>query len=165
MTQHKIEIRLAQHPQDFLDATQLILEYVSWLGFDLAFQNFDQEMAGLPDMYNPRDGGLFLAYLDAKPVGVAGLRKFSATDAEVKRMFVRDEAKGNGLGKLLLQTCIKTAKTLHYKSIKLDTAEFMKAAIKLYTDHGFVEIPAYRFNPHDHARYFELDLTNLNAYT
>jgi carbonic anhydrase len=153
-----IEIRLASHSQDFLDAKQLILEYVSWLGFDLAFQNFDQEMAGLPDMYNPKYGGLFIAYLDAKPVGVAGLRKFSETDAEVKRMFVTDEAKGMGAGKLLLRKCIETAKTLNYKSIKLDTAAFM-TAIKLYTDHGFTEIPAYRFNPHDHARYFELVLT------
>lgn len=154
-----VEIRLAQHPQDFLDATQLILEYVSWLGFDLAFQNFDQEMAGLPDMYNPKDGGLFIAYLEAKAVGIAGLRRFSVTDAEVKRMFVKDEAKGMGIGKQLLRKCIETAKTLNYQSIKLDTAAFMHAAIKLYTDHGFVEIPAYRFNPHDHARYFELVLT------
>jgi carbonic anhydrase len=154
-----IEIRAAQHPHDFLDAGQLIMEYVSWLGFDLAFQNFDQEMAGLPVMYNPQDGGLFIAYLQGKPVGISGLRRFSATDAEVKRMFVKDEAKGMGIGKQLLRKCIETAKTLKYKSIKLDTAAFMHAAIKLYTDHGFVEIPAYRFNPHDHARYFELVLT------
>jgi carbonic anhydrase len=153
-----IEIKSAQTPQDLLDAKQLILEYVSWLGFDLAFQNFDQEMAGLPDMYNPQDGGLFIAYLDTKPVGIAGLRRFSATDAEVKRMFVKDVAKGMGIGKQLLRKCIETAKTLNYNSIKLDTAAFMHAAIKLYSDHGFVEIPAYRFNPHDHARYFELVL-------
>lgn len=156
---NSIEIRAAQHPQDFLDARQLILEYVSWLGFDLAFQNFDQEMADLPNMYNTQHGGLFIAYHNKKPVGIVGLRRFSSTEAEVKRMFVQDEAKRMGIGKMLLQKCIETAKKLGYKSIKLDTAAFMEAAIKLYTDHGFVEIPAYRFNPHDHARYFELDLT------
>jgi putative acetyltransferase len=63
-----------------------------------------------------------------------------------------------GIGKLLLRKCIETAKALNYNSIKLDTADFMNAAIKLYTDHGFVEIPAYRFNPHEHAKYFELIL-------
>lgn len=153
-----IEIRLAKTTQDYLDAKQLILEYVSWLGFDLAFQNFEQEIAGLPDMYNAKDGGLFIAYLNSKPVGVTGLRRFSAEDAELKRMFVKDDAKGMGISKKLLQKCIETAKALHYKCIKLDTAAYMTAAIKLYTDHGFTEIGAYRFNPHDHARYFELNL-------
>jgi putative acetyltransferase len=80
-----VEIRLAQHPQDFLDAKQLIMEYVAWLGFDLAFQNFDKEMADLPAMYNKHDGGFFLAYLDGIPVGIAGVRRFSTTEAEVKR--------------------------------------------------------------------------------
>ncbi len=158
---HKIEIVTAQHPKDYSDAKQLILEYVAWLGIDLAFQNFDQEMEGLPNMYNSTDGGLFIAYLDTKPIGVAGLRRFSATEAEVKRMFVQDEAKGKGVGKVLLQKCIDTAKQLNYQSIKLDTGDFMKAAIHLYTSHGFVEIPAYRFNPHESAKYFELDLTKL----
>lgn len=155
---HKIEIRRAQHPQDFADAKQLIMEYVAWLGFDLSFQNFDKEMADLPAMYNKHDGGFFLAYRDENPVGVAGLRRFSTADAEVKRMYVKDEAKGMGIGKLLLEKCIETAKALKYKSIKLDTADYMTAAIRLYTDYGFVEIPAYRFNPHDHAKYFELML-------
>lgn len=153
-----IEIRVAKHPQEFADASKLILEYVSWLGFDLTFQNFDQEMADLSKMYNEHNGGLFVAYLNHHPVGVAGLRRFSPDDAEVKRMFVRDEAKGKGIGRALLQHCITAAKRLQYKTIKLDTAAYMHAAIKLYTDHGFIEIPAYRFNPHDHARYFKLQL-------
>lgn len=153
-----VEIRAAEHPTDYIDASKLIVEYVTWLGFDLAFQNFDHEMASLPDMYNTRDGGLYVAYLNQQPVGVAGLRRFNETDAEVKRMFVKDEAKGKGIGKLLLQKCVDSAIRLNYKTIKLDTAAYMHAAIKLYTNHGFVEIPAYRFNPHDHARYFELAL-------
>lgn len=154
----KIEIITAQTPQHYADARKLILAYVQWLNFDLSFQNFDQEMANLPKMYNEKDGGLFIASLNHHPVGVAGLRRFSETEAEVKRMFVLDEAKGKGIGKVLLRKCIDTAKALHYHSIKLDTAVYMHAAIKLYTDHGFTEIPAYRFNPHDHARYFELRL-------
>lgn len=154
----KIEIKAARTPREFEDARKLITEYVTWLGFDLAFQNFDAEMANLANMYNPADGGLFVAYLNHMPVGVAGLRRFSATDAEVKRMFVSDAAKSKGIGKQLLRTCIETARTLGYTTIKLDTAAFMHAAIKLYIDHGFTEIEAYRFNPHDHARYFELRL-------
>jgi putative acetyltransferase len=153
-----IEIILASTERHFSDAQKLILEYVEWLNFDLSFQNFDLEMASLPAMYNIKDGGLFIVYSNGEPSGVIGLRRFSATDGEVKRMFVKETARGHGIGKLLLLKCIDTAKALRYASLKLDTADFMKAAHKLYIDHGFVEIPAYRFNPHEGARFFELDL-------
>jgi putative acetyltransferase len=146
--------------QHFADAKGLILEYVEWLKFDLSFQNFDQEMASLPAMYNINDGGLFIAYLNNEPAGVIGLRRFSATEGEVKRMFVKETARGHGIGKRLLIKCIDTAKALGYQSLKLDTADFMKAAHKLYIDHGFVEIPAYRYNPQEGARYFGLDLSH-----
>lgn len=154
-----IEIIHATSEQHFADAKDLIHEYVSWLNFDLSFQNFDHEMASLPAMYNIKDGGLFVAYLDLQPTGVVGLRRFSEKEGEVKRMFVKETARGHGIGKLLLIKCIDTAKALHYQSLKLDTAGFMKAAHKLYTGHGFVEIPAYRYNPEESARYFELTLT------
>ena len=49
-------------------------------------QNFDKEMDSLGEMYNKNDGGLYVAYLNSQAVGVAGLRRFSATDGEVKRM-------------------------------------------------------------------------------
>jgi carbonic anhydrase len=159
MTQHKIEIKLATQPEHFSEARFLILDYVAWLGMDLSFQNFDKEMGALAAMYNELDGGLYIAYLDDKAVGVAGLRRFSDAESEVKRMFVSPAGRGLGIGKLLLEKCVETARRLDYRTVKLDTADFMKAAIKLYTDHGFVEIPAYRFNPHEQARYFELDLT------
>lgn len=137
----------------------LIREYAATLGFDLAFQNFDKEMTALSEMYNDNEGGLFIAYVDAKPVGVAGVRRFNTTDAEVKRMYVKTTVRGLGVGKLLLQKCIEAAAKLEYRAIKLDTTSDMKAAMKLYTAHGFVEIDAYRFNPQENARYFELVLT------
>ncbi|MEO8860456.1 MAG: GNAT family N-acetyltransferase [Ginsengibacter sp.] len=154
----KILIKTAQTKEDYLLAKKLILEYVAWLGIDLSFQNFDAEMEALPGMYNEQNGGLFLAFKNDEAVGVAGLRRFSITESEVKRMFVKEEARGFGIGKLLLQKCIETARKTGYKKIKLDTADFMQTAIKLYIDNGFVEISAYRYNPHEAARYFELDL-------
>lgn len=157
--ENTIVIRQAQSPADFLTAKQLILEYVQWLGIDLSFQNFDQEMYTLPATYGHPEGGLFVAFRDEKAVGVAGIKRFSDKECEVKRMFVQAESRGFGIGKMLLTNCIKIAKSLAYESIKLDTADFMKSAIKLYTESGFVEISAYRHNPHKEARYFELDLS------
>ncbi|MCK0189858.1 GNAT family N-acetyltransferase [Arenibacter sp. F20364] len=155
---NKIKIKLASTATDFSNAKELILEYVAWLGIDLSFQNFEKEMEGLPQMYSPSEGGLFIAYKDGDAVGIAGLRKFSELDGELKRMYVKPNSRGLGLGALLLTACLDAAKKLKYQTVKLDTADFMKSAIKIYTDNGFVEIPAYRHNPHESARYYELSL-------
>jgi carbonic anhydrase len=156
--ENEIKIKRAQNGGDFFAAKELILEYVRWLGIDLSFQNFDKEMDTLPATYGNPDGGLFIALRNEKPVGVAGIKRFNERECEVKRMFVQPDSRGFGIGKLLLTECIKIAKRLNYETIKLDTADFMKSAIKLYTDNGFVEIPAYRHNPLELARYFELGL-------
>lgn len=156
--ENEISIKTAVSAPDFLAAKALILEYAEWLGMDLSFQNFDKEMESLQEMYNPLNGALFMGINNGNPVAVAGVRRFAGKVCEVKRMFVQPASRGLGIGKLLLTECIEKAKSLSYESVKLDTADFMKLAIKLYTDHGFVEIPAYRHNPHEAARYFELVL-------
>lgn len=157
----KILIKTVQTKEDYFLAKKLILEYVAWLRIDLSFQNFDAEMAALPEMYSEQNGGLFLAFKNDEAIGIAGLRRFSINESEVKRMFVKEDARGFGIGKLLLQKCIETARKAGYNKIKLDTADFMQTAIKLYIDNGFMEIPAYRYNPHEAARYFELDFARF----
>ncbi len=152
----QIEIKEVKNEADFLAAKKLILEYVQWLGIDLSFQNFDKEIDTLQTTYGEPDGGLFMALRDDKAVGVAGIKRFSNTECELKRMYVQPGSRGFGIGKLLLAECIKLAKKLNYGTIKLDTADFMKSAVKLYADNGFVEISAYRYNPYEEARYFEL---------
>lgn len=153
-----IKIIHAKNPEDFAEAKQLIHEYASWLGIDLSFQNFDNEINDLETMYAEPDGGLLLAKIEGITAGVAGIRKFENKVGELKRMFVRDEFRNHGIGKMLLSASIELAKKLNYEVIKLDTADFMKAAIKLYKENGFVEIPEYRYNPLEAARYFELVL-------
>lgn len=161
-----VKIKEAQNTGDFLKAKELILEYIQWLGINggetvretLAAQNFDKEVEALPVTYGHPDGGLVIALKNDKPVGVAGIKRFNDKECEVKRMYVQPGNRGLGIGKLLLAHCIEIAKKLNYETIKLDTADFMSSAIKLYTDNGFVEIAAYRLNTHQQARYFELKL-------
>lgn len=163
---NEIEIKEAKSALDFSAAKVLILEYVAWLGEAggaevkavLASQNFDKEMETLPITYGYPDGALFLVMVNENVVGVAGIKRFNAKECEVKRMYVQENARGLGIGKLLITMCINVAKKLNYEMIKLDSADFMLSAIKLYTDHGFVEIEAYRENTHKGAKYFELDL-------
>lgn len=153
-----IVITTAQCPEDFRVAGELILAYVTWLGIDLSFQNFDKEISDLPAMYAEPTGGLLLAAVNDVAVGVAGIRPYGDTDCELKRMFVRAEYRNLGLGKQLLTAAVDLARRLGYAAIKLDTADFMQSAIGLYIAHGFVEILPYRYNPHAEARYFELKL-------
>ena len=153
-----IAIITAQRPEDFRVAGELILAYVTWLGIDLSFQNFDKEISDLPAMYAEPTGGLLLAAVNDVAVGVAGIRPYGDTDCELKRMFVRAEYRNLGLGKQLLTAAIDLARRLGYAAIKLDTADFMQSAIGLYIAHGFMEILPYRYNPHAEARYFELKL-------
>jgi GNAT superfamily N-acetyltransferase len=164
--ENQILLKEPQSAPDFSAATGLILEYVKWLSEHggpavqaiLASQNFDKEMETLPTTYGPPAGGICIAFVNDKPVAVAGIKRFSDRECEVKRMYVQPESRGLGIGKLLLTECIQIAKRLNYETIKLDTADFMESAIKLYTNNGFVEIPAYRENLHQDARYFELKL-------
>ena len=156
--QNQIEIKEVKNTEDFLAAKKLIHEYIEWLGTDLSFQNFDKEMDTLPETYGNLDGRLFIAVINNKAVGVAGIKRFNDKECEVKRMFVQPNSRGFNVGKLLLTECIEMAKKLNYYTIKLDTLDFMKSAIKLYTENGFVEISAYRHNPYKEAKYFELRL-------
>jgi len=156
--ENSIELKEVKTEEDFSKAKILILEYVTWLGIDLSFQNFDHELNTLPETYGSPNGGLCIVLRDNKAVGVAGIKRFSETECEVKRMYVQPESRSLGIGKLLITQCIEIAKRLNYNTIKLDTADFMKSAIKLYSDSGFIEIPAYRHNPYDEARFFEMKL-------
>jgi putative acetyltransferase len=158
VNREQIKIMIAHSEQDFSDSREIILEYAASLGIDLAFQNFDDEMKNLEQMYTAPYGGIVLASVNGKTVGVAGIRKFNDEACELKRMFIRPDFRGFGIGQLLLDRSIRLAKTLNYTQVLLDTYDSMKAAISLYTQYGFVEIAAYRHNPHTSAKYFELKL-------
>ena len=83
---------------------------------------------------------------------------FEDAISELKRMYVNKNYRGQGLGKRLLIKSIEVGKELGYKKMRLDTLPTMKAAIGLYKKMGFYEIPAYRFNPIEGTKYFEMAL-------
>jgi putative acetyltransferase len=155
-----IKIKTAKSVKDFSEGKEIILEYVNWLGIDLSFQNFENEVNNLQEMYSEPNGGLILALMNYKTVGVVGIRKFEKKDCELKRMYVKMDYRNLGIGKLILEYAIELAKKLGYERIKLDTHDSMRTAIKLYIDYGFEEIESYRYNPNELTRYFELTLNN-----
>lgn len=147
-------------PEQIAQIKTLFLEYAESLGFSLCFQSFDEELAGLPGMYAPPEGRLLIAYLDGEAVGCAALHKLSDRICEMKRLYVRPSARGQGIGKKLSERIIREARLIGYRRMRLDTiATQMQTAVALYRAQGFREIEPYRENPIPGALYMELDLT------
>jgi len=152
-----LAIREARTTDDIEHARALFREYAQWLAVDLAFQNFEEELATLPGKYAPPRGRLFLAG-DA-PAGCIALRPLDeAGVGEVKRLYVRDAARGTGLGRALVQTVIAHARDAGYAELRLDTADWMRDAVRLYGRLGFRECSPYYHNPMPGAVYMSLVL-------
>jgi putative acetyltransferase len=137
----------------------LFREYGASLGFSLCFQSFDTELAGLPGQYVPPDGRLLLAFCESTPAGCVAMRKLDDGICEMKRLYVRPEFRGHGLGRDLVLTLIAQARLSVYSKMRLDTiAASMTKAVSLYRSVGFRDIPPYCRNPIPGATYLELDL-------
>jgi len=134
----------------------LFEEYAASLDFDLCFQDFEDELAKLPGTYGPPEGCLFVAFQGDKSVGCIGLRKLEHDVCEMKRLFVKPDYRGQGIGKALAEAAICEARKLGYRSMRLDTMPSMKEAIALYESLGFERIDPYRYNPSQHAVMMQL---------
>jgi GNAT superfamily N-acetyltransferase len=154
-----IHIAQAEIAEQIESARLLFREYETWLGLDLCFQGFEAELNALPGKYAKPDGRLYLAYSDESLAGCIALRKLEAGVCEMKRLFVRDNFRGFGLGNLLIEKLIADAKEIGYKKMRLDThPPKMGKAVKLYESHGFCPILPYYDNPHDDVLFMELSL-------
>lgn len=153
----------AESPAQIEQARELFLEYAQSLGFSLCFQNFDKELAELPGDYAPPEGRLLLAEYGGQLAGCVALHKLSsAAESEVcemKRLYLRPQFRGKGLGRALAERIIAEARWAEYTSIRLDTVEpVMKDAVGMYRKLGFKEIVPYRENPNPGTLYLELTL-------
>ena len=138
----------------------LFKEYADSLDFTLSFQDFEKELGILPKMYGAPTGALLLVELNGEYVGAVGLRQIeNPSTCEIKRMYIKPEFQGKGIGKSLMEQILSMARTLQYKTVKLDTlGPKMPAAVGLYKSFGFIETLPYNFNPHQGVLYFEKNL-------
>ncbi len=136
----------------------LLREYQVQLGVNLDFQGFEGELAALPGAYAPPHGRLLLATHDGAPVGCAALRDAGAGRAEMKRLYVRPQARGLGLGRALAERIVEEARAAGYAEIVLDTLPTMGTAHRLYEQLGFRPIAPYNANPIAGTRHLGLSL-------
>ena len=139
---------------------QFFRNYAAWLGVDLCFQGFDEEMASLPGAYAAPQGRLFYADSGGQPAGCVGLRPLSEGICEMKRLYVEPQVRGLGAGRSLVLAAIRAAKVLGYRRMMLDTLPAMRIAVKLYREMGFHETPAYYQTPLEGTIFLALDLEN-----
>jgi putative acetyltransferase len=143
---------------DLERARALFLEYASALGFDLDFQGFDEEVAGLPGAYAPPRGRLLLAVVGGEAAGCVALREIDDGISEMKRLYVRQSFRGRGIGRALARRIIEEARSVGYRKMRLDAIDSMREAVGLYRSLGFEQIAPYRFNPIEGALFLEISL-------
>jgi putative acetyltransferase len=154
-----IEIIQAEKPQQLEAARDLFREYEAWFGMKLCFQNFDEEVANLPGKYAAPEGRLYLAYIDENLAGCIALRKLEDGVCEMKRLYVKENARGQRLGIMLIEKIIEEARKIGYERMRLDTfPPRMAKAVSLYESYGFREIAPYYHNPYGETLFMELEL-------
>jgi ribosomal protein S18 acetylase RimI-like enzyme len=165
-----IKIRIVESRRDLESARVLIREYREWLAehrevtafadsiLEDGLRTLDAEIESLPGEYAEPTGALFLATTGRSPVGCAALRRLRPSVGELKRLYVRPEGRGQGLGELLTRAVLKQASALGYARVVLDTLPTMSSATALYRRLGFQPIAAYWASPVEESLFFEYRL-------
>ncbi|MFV0438297.1 MAG: GNAT family N-acetyltransferase [Desulfopila sp.] len=153
-----VAIQRVKTGAELLAVRRLFREYEEFLDVDLCFQHFAEELASLPGRYRQPDGDLLIACSGDRFVGCVALRKFAVGVCEMKRLYVRPEARGTGLGRRLAEQIIARARELGYHSMRLDTLDRLGGAMHLYATLGFERIGPYYQNPLPGVVYWQLRL-------
>ncbi|MGS2739848.1 GNAT family N-acetyltransferase [Sinomicrobium sp. M5D2P17] len=152
-----IEIRKAESDRDYNTGAELFKEYAAYIGIDLEFQNFAREVEDLRSQYSAPEGALLIVSgAESTALGCVGIRKLEDNICELKRMYLKPETRGQGLGLELMNKALRTGRKLKYEKMRLDTLANMEAAIALYRKAGFYEIAPYRYNPMEDTVYMEI---------
>ncbi len=122
------------------DARALFKEYASSLGHEFSLQDFARELAELPGAYAPPDGALLLARWDGRLAGCVALRPLGGGVCQMRRLFVRHQFRGKGLGKRLALEVIEAARGAGHTVMRLEVSPWMVEAIAMYRAMGFQPI-------------------------
>ncbi len=163
-----VELTDSTSPELLAQARELLLEYGRFVishpaAARFCFGTLEKEAARLPAGYQEQGGGSLLGLVQEVPMGFVAWRRapgeFAQVAWELKRLWVRQAARGTGLGRALTQAVLDRASALGKKSVYLDTVPgAMAAAHRLYLAMGFTPCPAYNDNPVEHLEYLRRDL-------
>jgi GNAT superfamily N-acetyltransferase len=144
-------IHQAATDEDRAVVRELFWEYLDWANarlneeYDINLEiesMVERDMAKL-DIFLPPYGRLLLATEGDCTAGIACMRRIGEHTGEIKRMYVRPEFRGRGIGRALVEALLVEAQAIGYATVRLDSTRFMHAAHSLYRSVGFREIEPY----------------------
>ena len=153
-----IELRRAETEEDVAEVRALWIEYWETLGLPLTLQGFGEQLQRLPGEFASPAGVLVLALRDSTAAGTVAVRPLRGDACEAKRLYVRPDFRGEGLGRRLLSMAIEFARQAGYRVMYGDTLPTMREAARLYEDIGFEQVDAYATEPTPEAIYLRLVL-------
>ena len=130
----------------------LLDEYYAEL--DRRFSNgFDADLTSQADIAGttPPNGVFVVVWLDGDPVGIGALRSEAPGVGEIKRMYLRDAARGHGLGRRLVRELEARAREFGMERVCLDSNEALTNAIAMYRELGYTDIERYNHHPYAHV--------------
>lgn len=158
-------IRPALFPQDRAAVVAIFRDYAARLNTDICFQDFETELETLPGKYAQPNGTVLFAVEGDRILGCVAMRPITKLICEMKRLYVRAEARGGGLGRKLAVAISDDARSKGYLHLRLDTLPDMHAAQALYASMGFTPVAPYVYNPIAGSIYMELDLARKQKQT
>ena len=153
-----MSIRIKTAYDELDEIKELFKEYSAALGIDLDFQDYEKELANLPDKYALPHGRLYIATYNDVLAGCVALRPLGGNRCEMKRLYVKPQYRKMKIGNALVEKITADAKDIGYENMVLDTLASMKPAICLYKKNGFYEIEPYCYNPVEDAVFLQKDL-------
>ena len=153
-------IHEASFPADSACLKSIIGEYIGWLDMDLSYRGFDQEMAKFDQLFTLPSGLFLMARSNETVAGCVGLLRHDAGTAEVKRLYVRPEFRGQQLGQRLIQQLVITAQGLDIKRFILDAVPQTIVAQQLYQSMGFRQTDPYYAHAVPGTKFYELALSS-----
>ena len=143
--------------RDHAVLTELNVEYLEWLDANirrdfgmslpsLLGEPIHEYVAATLDKLcaaEPPEGVFYIVHRDGRVVGMGGVRRSSEGASEMKRVFVRPDQRGGGLGLAIVRRLISDAESFGYASMRLDSGPFMTSAHRLYESEGFRDRPIY----------------------
>jgi putative acetyltransferase len=158
VTKDDFDIGPARSDADMQTTREMFMEYQQWLGVDLCFQDFENELAGLPGKYAPPGGEIYIARDGDAVAGIIAVRPVGDPEekiSEMKRLYVREYWRGHGLGRTLAEMAIDFAARAGYRRMVLDTLPSLETAKRMYARMGFKEMAPYYENPLPGVVYME----------
>ena len=158
MTKVRFEAITTEDPRIAALFADFIRETDGPLGIDLEAEI----AAGPPPDLAPPAGAFLLIEVGGEPAGFGGIRHLDTDVAELKSMYVAPRHRGEGIARELLTELEATAGRHGCRAVRLDTSDYLSAAIALYRSAGYRAVADYNGNPKANL-WFERPLDDAKA--